>query len=206
MVDPLSVDDFFTVGVSFDLLGGYLLGRGLLSTPQSIARRNTNPFQASFNAAEAVSQVRSRADAQVGLVSLATGFVLQAGGYVAFIGGVPVRTGGGRAALAVVAAFVAAVVAWLVLQRIQQRLVIRHAIGVARANPMTGRMDDYPDAETLIALGHQLGFPRFVEVSPSGVMGDESAYAREHFGVERVSRRYPAHFPVPPASRAPDSG
>ena len=28
MANPLSIDDLFTVGVSFDLLGGYLLGRG----------------------------------------------------------------------------------------------------------------------------------------------------------------------------------
>ena len=33
MTSPFSVDDAFTVGVSFDLLGGYLLGRGLLASP-----------------------------------------------------------------------------------------------------------------------------------------------------------------------------
>jgi hypothetical protein len=41
MSDPLSVGDAFTLGVSVDLLGGYLLGRGLLASPLDIARRNT---------------------------------------------------------------------------------------------------------------------------------------------------------------------
>lgn len=204
MANPLSVDDLFTVGVSFDLLGGYLLGRGLLSTPQEIARRNTNPYQASFNAAEAVSQVRSRADAQIGLASLMLGFLLQAGGYVAVIGGVKVKTGGERAALAVGLALAVALAAWLVFRRIQRRFVLHHAVLLARANPMTGRLDDHPDGETLIALAQQLGFPCFIEVLPGGVMGDMNAYARDHFGVERVAQRYPAHFPVPPASHAPE--
>jgi hypothetical protein len=204
MTDPLSVDNLFTVGVSFDLLGGYLLGRGLLSTPGEIARRNTNPFQASFNAAEAVSQVRSRADAQVGLVSLMIGFLLQAGGYVALIAGVKVKTGGERAALAVGLALAVALAASLVFRRIQRRLVIRNAVEVACANPMTGLRDDHPDGETLVALGPQLGFPRFIEVSKDGILGDMNAYGKQHFGVERVSRRYPAHFPSPPASHAPE--
>jgi hypothetical protein len=36
---PFSVDDAFTVGVSFDLLGGFLLGRGLLASLGQIAQR-----------------------------------------------------------------------------------------------------------------------------------------------------------------------
>jgi hypothetical protein len=81
MAAPFSVDDAFTVGVSFDLLGGFLLGRGLLAHPLQIAVRNTNVTMpgSRFNAAEAVNQIQSRADASVGLVSLGTGFLLSGG-------------------------------------------------------------------------------------------------------------------------------
>jgi len=67
---PVSVDDAFTVGVSFDLLGGYLLGRGLLASPSEIARRTTQitTWGHGFNAAEAVTHIRSRVDAVAGIL------------------------------------------------------------------------------------------------------------------------------------------
>ncbi len=197
MTIPLSVDDLFTVGVSFDLLGGYLLGRGLLASSLDIARRNTSLFGRGFNAPEAVSHIRSRADAVAGLLSLAIGFLLQAGGYVTLIAGATVDTGAIRALAATGLALGAFLVAFLVFRRIQVRLVCHYTVQVARANPMTGLMDAHPDGETLIALAHQLGFPRFIEVLPDRTMGDMDAYAREHFGVERVAQRYPADLPVP---------
>lgn len=197
MSAPLSVDDAFTVGVSFDLLGGFLLGRGLLASPLHIARRNTHVQVTGkvFNAAEAAAQIQSRADAFVGLVSLAIGFLLQAGGYVALIGGATVDTGGVRALLAIVLALAAALLAFAVFRRVRQRRVLRLAVDVARADPVTGRMDAYPDGGTLVALGQQLGFP-FIEISGRGIPGDVDAYASEHFGVERTSMRRPLEFPA----------
>jgi hypothetical protein len=204
MADPLSVDDLFTLGVSFDLLGGYLLGRGLLASPLDIARRNTSLFGQGLNASEAASQIRSRADAFVGLLSLAVGFLLQAGGYVALIAGATVHTGATRAALAVGLALGGALIAWFVLQRVHQKRVLHLAVEVARADPLSGRFAEYPDGKTLMELGQQLGFP-FVDIS-SGVP-DLDGYGKRHFGVERVGWRYPAQFPAPPASHAPrDSG
>jgi hypothetical protein len=58
----------------------------------------------SFNNAEAASQIRSRADASAGLVSLTIGFVLQAGGYIA---GATIDTGVVRALCAVAVMIVA---------------------------------------------------------------------------------------------------
>jgi hypothetical protein len=200
VADPLSVDDLFTVGVSFDLLGGYLLGRGLLASPLDIARRNTSLFGQGLNAPEAASQIRSNADAFVGLLSLATGFLLQAGGYVALIAGATVHTGGARAALAVGLAVMAAVAAWFVLQRLHRNRVLHLAVEAARSDPLSGRMAEYPDGNTLMELGQQLGFP-FVEITRG--VPDLDAYGKRHFGVERVARRYPPEFPAPPASHAP---
>jgi hypothetical protein len=198
MAVPLSVDDAFTVGVSFDLLGGFLLGRGLLARPLQIAVRNTHVtvVGSRFNAAEAVSQIQSRADASAGLVSLAIGFLLQAGGYVALVAGAKVDTGLVRGVLAVVLALAAAAGAFLAFRRVRDRLVLRLAVEVARANPFNGRMDDDPDITTLLDLSRQLGFPPFVEVTDQGT-ADPAPYLKEHFGVDRVSRRYPFEFPAP---------
>ncbi len=167
---PLSVDDAFTVGVSFDLLGGYLLGRGLLASPNEIAGRTTQltTWGQGFNAVEAVTHIRSRADARAGLISLGIGFALQGGGYVALIAGATVDTGPARAVLSVAFALVAAGVAFLAFRQVRWRLVKRLAVQVARANPGTGQMDELPDETTLVALGRALGMT-VVEVTPSGV-------------------------------------
>lgn len=197
MASLFSIEDAFTVGVSFDLLGGYLLGRGLLASPLAIAVRTTRPtmWGSSFNDAEAVSQIRSRADASAGLVSLAIGFLLQAGGYVALIGGATIDTGAVRAVWAVGLMLVAAALAYLGLRRDTKRRVLHLAVEVARSNPTTGQIDAYPDGQTLQALGRHLGFP-FVEVTDQGVV-DLGAYAKRYFGVDRVGHRYPMEFPAP---------
>ena len=76
--DPLSVGDLFIVGVAFDLLGGYYLARGLLLKPLDVAQwvatlTGGNPYAAA-------SHITAAADARVGLLYLAVGFLLQAGG------------------------------------------------------------------------------------------------------------------------------
>jgi hypothetical protein len=195
---PVSVDDAFTVGVSFDLLGGYLLGRGLLASPNEIARRTTQitTWGQGFNAAEAVTHIRSRADALAGLLALGLGFLLQWGGYVALIGGATVETGPGRAVAAAALAIVAAGLAFRLFRRIRWRLIKRFSVQVARANPATGTMDDFPDQETLIAIGQGLGM-NVVQVTPEGVVV-VSEWAKREFGVEHLSRRLPLTMPAAP--------
>ncbi len=197
MVSPLSVDDAFTVGVSFDLIGGYLLGRGLLASPLQIAARTTRPttWDSSFNDAEAVAQIESRADALLGLLSVAVGFSLQAGGYLALIAGATIDTGLVRALGAAVLMVLAAVVAYLGVRANRATQVKRVAVSVARANPTTARMEADPDALTLYNLGRQLGYP-FIDVTPEGVV-DYAAYARRYFDVDRVGQRLPMGFPSP---------
>jgi hypothetical protein len=196
MASPFSVEDAFTVGVSFDLLGGLLLARGVLASPLQIAVRTTRPtmWGNSFNNAEAASQLRSRADASAGLISLAIGFLLQAGGYVALIGGAKIDTGAVRALWAVGLMIAAAALAYLAFRKDHERRVLRLAVEVARSNPVTGQTEDDPDRGTLYALGSALGYPG-VDVTPQGVV-DLDGYARRHFGV-RVGQRYPIEFPAP---------
>jgi hypothetical protein len=196
MAVPLSVDDAFTVGVSFDLLGGYLLGRGLLASPSEIASRTLRPttWGHGFNAPEAVTHIRSRADAQAGLISLGIGFSLQWSGYIAIIAGATVDTGLGRAVLSLALSVLAAVGAYLLFRRLRWKLVKRLAVRIARADPLTGTMDAAPDAQTLLALGRALGIA-YVEVTEQGVTPIEP-WAREHFGVA-VIHRYPPDMPAP---------
>jgi hypothetical protein len=90
------------------------------------------------------------------------------GSYVALIGSAKVEIGLVRAALAVVLALVVAVGAFLGFRRVRDRLVLRLAVEVARANPFNGGMDDDPDLITLLDLGRQLGLPPLVRVTDQG--------------------------------------
>jgi hypothetical protein len=154
MSDPLSVGDAFTVGVSFDLLDGYLLGRGLLASPLDINRRNTRWWGKGFNAAEAVSQIKSGVDGRLGLASLALGFLLQAGGYVALMAGANVDTGTERAVLAVVLMTVVGLAVTLIVQRVRGNLVRRLTVDVARSDPDSTRLRTIPTGRRwLISAG-----------------------------------------------------
>jgi hypothetical protein len=188
MTSPLSVDDSFTVGVSFDLLGGYLLGRGLLASPSQIARRASTTW--GWNSADMIAQIQAGADGRVGLVSLAVGFLLQAGGYVALIAGASVQTGLATAGVAVVLAVLATVCWHWTLLRAHSRIVRGLVVAVARANPVSGELREAPDAGTLVALGQELGF--FPTEAPGpGNPGALARYAQRYFGVDRVETHVP---------------
>jgi hypothetical protein len=185
---PFSVDDAFTVGVSFDLLGGYLLGRGLLASPAEIAQRGKT--YVGWNSADVIGQIRAGADGRIGLGSLAIGFLLQAGGYVALIAGATLKTGGVRAVAAVVLALGDAFAWWLLLRRVHAWFVKRLAVDVARVNGESGELGEYPDGRKLLALGQALGFLP-TEVMGSGNPGALDRYAKRYFGVDRVEHGVP---------------
>jgi|ERR1700730_5012487 len=117
----LSVEDAFTTGVAFDLLGGYLLARGLLSDPRDMAHRASTLV--GYNGAIVEREVRARIDGVTGIATLGLGFLLQFGGYVALIGGAKLTTTDAEAALlAVGVAVVLVAVAVLVLVPVRSRL------------------------------------------------------------------------------------
>lgn len=192
MTSPFSVYDSFTVGVSFDLLGGYLLGRGLLASPSEIAQRGSTRW--GWNSADMIGQIQAGADGRVGLVSLAVGFILQAGGYVALIAGASVQTGGLRAGLSVALAVLAAIAWWSVLQRVHSRIVKRLVVDVARANPVSGELRERPDGGKLLALGQELGL-LLSEAPVPGSPGVLDRYAQRHFRVDRVENHVPEDTP-----------
>jgi hypothetical protein len=117
----LSVEDAFTTGVAFDLLGGYLLARGLLADPRDMAHRASTVV--GYNGAIVEREVRARIDGVAGIAGLGLGFLLQFGGYVALIGGAKLATTGAEAALlAVGVAGAFATFAIVVLVPVRSRL------------------------------------------------------------------------------------
>jgi len=75
VVTILSLDDVFTTGVAFDLLGGFLLARGLLADPRDMAHRASTRI--GYNSAIVAREVRAQADGEAGLAMLVVGFLLQ---------------------------------------------------------------------------------------------------------------------------------
>jgi hypothetical protein len=117
----LSVDDAFTTGVAFDLLGGFLLARGLLADPRDMAHRASTLV--GYNGAIIDREVRARTDGEVGLAMLVFGFLLQFGGYTALIWGATVETDTTRALVALVLATALALVAYVALTPVRARRV-----------------------------------------------------------------------------------
>ena len=152
----LSLADLFIVGVTFDVLGGYYLARGLLAQPRDIARRTASLFGG--NPETPASQVAAGADARIGLVSLTIGFALQAGGYVADVAGATVATGFAETIFAVAIAAAAVLAALVAARPIYRRKVRGLAIGVARLDSATGELVALPDHNVLVQLADALGF------------------------------------------------
>jgi hypothetical protein len=137
-----------------------------------------------------IGQIQAGADGRVGLVALAVGFILQAGGYVALIARASVQTGGLRAGLSVALAVLAAIAWWSVLQRVHSRIVNRLVVDVVRANPVSGELRERPDGGRLLALGQELGF-LLSEAPVPGNRGVLDRYAQRYFRVDRVENHLP---------------
>jgi hypothetical protein len=195
----LSISDLFTVGVGFDLLGGFFLGRGLLASPREIVRRVGDRRFGGGNPALVVSQLKSRADGVIGLVLLGVGFVLQAGGYVVLIGGGALQTGANRAAVAaglLVAAGMLALATGLLAHRgLTKRLVVE----AARVEPESGRLAKYPEGKQLLQFGQELGL--VIEGDPAAPNVIDS-FAKRNFGVARVSWQWRDPIDTPDADPA----
>lgn len=186
----VSIDDLFVVGIALDLIGGYLLARGLLSSPGDIGRRTnaSAPRPSELNHHEASGHVQDRANGEIGLWTLGMGFVLQAAGYLLVIAGVPLRTGADRPLGAVVLGAIVAAVVLVGLRRLRRRRVRSLMVKVARFDSMSGELMDAPEGETLVMLGETIGLrldKRRDEAWPDAV----DRYARENFGVRTGTRK-----------------
>jgi hypothetical protein len=87
----LSTLDPFVVGLGFDISGAILLARGLLISPELIAKVSATLY--GFNAGDVVDRCQNRVDAMFGLGALVAGFGLQIIGYALDLGEVEAARG-----------------------------------------------------------------------------------------------------------------
>ena len=177
--DLLALEDVFTIGIGFGIAAAYLLARGLLASPATLAR-------ASRPDDDTVARARARVDASFGLAALAAGFALQAVGYALAVGGVGAsdRTAA-RALMALTYAAAAAGAAFALWNGLRDRATRSLLVEVARHDPRTGERRTHPAAERLREFGRALGYPALPdEETPGGA----SVYVRRVFGVEQVAR------------------
>lgn len=107
----LSVYDLFVVGIALDLVGAFLVARGLLVSPVDLGGMSGRSVGA-IDAKVMAERLADRVHAEAGLLSLALGFLLQLVGYLGVIGGATYGTGKWDVLFAVLlAAMAAAIVA-----------------------------------------------------------------------------------------------
>jgi hypothetical protein len=180
MPNAISLDDAFVVGVACDLMGGWFLGRGLLAKPVEVAERAANIVGASPPVMAGL--IRARADGEFGLSTLALGFVLQAGGYLALIGGAHATDGGLRWPLAIVLALLVLGALVLVAEHALPWRIRVLAWSVARAD-VEHKGGSLTAEQALALIGRSLGFGE-VDVTDEEAT---AAYVREHFRIGRAS-------------------
>jgi hypothetical protein len=113
----LTLTDLFVVGLGVELVGAWLIARGLLASP---ARLKSFGNVGALGAGDVAERARDRVDALFGMVYLLIGFLAQLIGYLAEIHGDHVSHGATRfhgALIALTVATVLAIVVWASLHR-----------------------------------------------------------------------------------------
>ena len=150
-----AVTDLFVVGTALDLVGGFLIAKGLLVSMPVLLLRSDTFWGGNPNVA--VGAVEDRIDAQAGLLILGFGFILQAAGYVATLASEPVlHSSGDRAWTAVVLAVLTAALSFLAWHLARPRLVRRALLRLAcikTEDSGTTTMLDLPNLGRLAAYG-----------------------------------------------------
>jgi hypothetical protein len=177
----LSIDDLFAAGLGLDVAGAYLLGKGLLTSPQAIIKRATPYYDFSYPVA--LAQAEDRVDAVAGIAVLLTGFALQALAYTLSIGfALHAGTGWVRAITALAAAVVAGAVALVAAHQTRWRRLAAQVVDLARHDKV-GQRHDEPSARRLQSYGFELGISAAEkEILPGGA----PLYCRRVFHVERT--------------------
>lgn len=181
MTDPLTAGDLFAAGVAVDVVGAYLLGRGLLSSPAVIARR-AGPRWNGW-AADVVTRSEDRVDATAGIAALLVGLLFQGGGYVASLAGASGSKGWPEAFVALGFGFVAGIATLEVAKRSRSRRLKRFLVTMARLGER-GEVSARPSARRLFQFGMELDVPATkAEVAPGGMR----AYVARVFGVSAIA-------------------
>jgi hypothetical protein len=108
----LSLTDLFLVGLALDVVGVVVLAKGLLLKPDTVLYMSTT--YPGTNGYMTVDRAQQRVAAEFGLAYLGIGFLLQAVGYCAEVGGAQTATGAVQLAVALLLAGLAVGVASLI--------------------------------------------------------------------------------------------
>jgi hypothetical protein len=167
-----TVEDFFTLGLGFDLAGAVLLGLGLLRSPAQIAWTGTWFGVGDLRAAAIEDRVR----AEFGGLALVVGFGLQLFGALAILYGATIDTGWDAVVVGAVTGAAGVVIVigayrGLRRQRLRKLLVrVARAIPSGRSDagetPEESRSDWLPHGPELRKMGERAGFPAVTEDEP----------------------------------------
>ena len=176
MVSPFSLTDLFVLGLALDITGAWLLAKGLLVSPRTIAAVSGSYWD--FNPGDAINRVENRVDAEFGVVALGVGFLLQAMGYVAILLGADSSSGLAEGLIGLLVGVMAAGVVLLAHRRDTPRRVrsLLPPIALAHGAEEEGKWTQ-GRAGMLLACGQRLGHP------PQEDEG-KVAYMRRVFGVD----------------------
>ena len=120
-----AVSDLFVVGLGFDLVGAWLLARGLIAKPDVIVMRITSFWGAGMDPASGFAAAEDRVDGSFGVWVLVAGFGLQALGYVLDLAGGSSSAHSTARALTALALLVAGVVVTLGAWRLARPHLLR---------------------------------------------------------------------------------
>jgi hypothetical protein len=148
----LSVDDLFTAGIGFDVVGAFLLARGLLVSAKQSLRRAYIGF-GGLGFGQLTTRAEDWVDGWFGASSLMLGFILQLIAYTLVIGRAKVQTGVGPAGVAAGFAAVAIALVPVVWFSVRSRLLRLRCVSLSRGLSSDGR----PDAYMLTGIARELG-------------------------------------------------
>lgn len=185
----VSVEDFFAAGIGFDLGGGYLVARGLLSPPRLLTQLAGSYYDS--NVYLGTSVATNRLDAECGLVALGIGFVLQALGYLLTLAEAPTLHGQRGAAIVGGLLVLAAVASVVGAGRLNRTRRLRPLLVEMAHFQGDGRRLELPRADTLKGWGKALNLvPANREDDLSFLkrtFGIPDALVRETGGYRRLS-------------------
>jgi hypothetical protein len=171
-----SCTDLFAGGLGFDIAGGYLVAKGLLTGADELARRTA--ASRNRDAWQRVQAADDHADGTVGVRALCLGFTLQAVGYAIQIGGASSGTDGEAARLVAIGCVLVGVAATVGLWR-TTRWPLKQAFLVEHARwDRSGMRHARPYGRELLQYGQILGRATQEDVS------DEAGHARRVWGVQ----------------------
>jgi hypothetical protein len=148
-----SVTDLFIVGTALDLVGGYLVARGLVVSLPVVYVRSRSLLGG--NSTVATGAVEDRVDATFGLLTLGLGFTLQASGYFLVLDGQRASHSLDRALIGLALAVAVGTLAVLIWRRLRESLIRANLIQLARYGSADGQVEPggLPDELWLAGYG-----------------------------------------------------